>query len=147
MTKVIEVKKAAAASFPNDIQTFSGEADRRRLSPAAIKAFQRVMQNWDLSNAQASALLGVSPSTWDRIKSGKWDQPLSQDQLTRVSAIVGVLKGLRLLFVDDMASKWPKLSNRGPIFRSRSPIDAMIEDGIPTMLETRRLIDSVRGGL
>lgn len=147
MADIVELKAKVAPALPSDIQTFSDEGDRKRLSPAAVKAFLRVADRWELNNAQASALLGVSASTWDRIKGGKWDQPLSQDQLTRVSAIVGVLKGLRLLFADDMSIRWPKLPNRGPIFRRRAPIDAMIEDGIPTMLETRRLIDAVRGGL
>ena len=64
---------------------------------------------------------------------GKWDQSLSQDQLTRVSAIVGLFKGLHLLFADDMADRWTRLRNKGPLFENRTPIDAMIEGGIPMM--------------
>ena len=92
-------------------------------------------------------MLGVSESTWDRIKRGTWEQPLSQDQLTRASAAIGLYKGLHLLFVDGTADRWPKLANMGPIFRRRSPVEAMIEGGIPVMLETRLLVDAVRGGL
>jgi hypothetical protein len=78
---------------------------------------------------------------------GKWEQSLSQDQLTRVSAMVGVFKGLHLLFADDMADRWARLRNRGPLFENRTPVDAMIEGGIPTMLEVRRHVDALRGGL
>jgi hypothetical protein len=46
-----------------------------------------------------------------------------------------------------MADRWPKLANKGPIFRHKSPVQAMIEGGIPVMLETRRHVDAVRGGL
>ena len=128
-------------------QTFSDGDSRTRLSGTATKAFARLAQQWDLSNAEAAALLGVSQSTWERIKRGDRTDPLSQDQLTRVSALVGTFKGLHLLFADAMADKWPQLPNTGPLFENRRPIDAMIEGGIPRMLEVRRYIDAVRGGL
>ena len=132
---------------PIGVQTFADSADRARLSGVALKAFRAIVDHWDLANAEAAALLGVSDSTWDRIKRGKWEQPLSQDQLTRASAAIGVYKGLHLLFADEMADRWPKLPNRGPVFQRLSPVAAMIEGGIPVMLETRRYIDAVRGGL
>jgi hypothetical protein len=132
---------------PNDVQYFSRGEDRARLSGVALKAFRRIVEQWQLSNGEAAALLGISDSTWDRIKRGSWDQPLSQDQLTRASATIGVYKGLHLLFADAMADRWPKLPNRGPMFQKLSPVDAMIEGGIPVMLETRRYVDAVRGGI
>jgi uncharacterized protein (DUF2384 family) len=138
---------AQAATAPVDVQTFTKAPDRERLSPTAIKAFRKIVEHWKLTNAEAAMLLGVSESTWDRIKRGAWDQPLSQDQLTRASAAIGIHKGLRLLFADDMAVRWPKLTNSGPIFQRRSPVEAMIDGGIPLMLETRRYVDAVRGGI
>lgn len=138
---------AQAPLTPIDVQTFSKGEDRARLTSVALKAFRSIAEQWALSNPEAAALLGVSDSTWDRIKRGAWDQPLSQDQLTRASAAIGVYKGLHLLFADAMADRWPKLPNRGPIFQRKSPVDAMIEGGIPLMLETRRYIDAVRGGI
>ena len=130
-----------------DIQTFTRAPDRERLSPVALKAYRTIVAQWSLTNAEAATLLGVSESTWDRIKRGAWDQALSQDQLTRASAMIGIYKGLRLLFANDMALRWPKLPNNGPIFQRRTPVDAMIEGGIPLMLEARRYVDAVRGGL
>lgn len=132
---------------PMDVQTFSKSDDRERLSGTALKAYRAIVRHWDLSNSEAAALLGVSESTWDRIKRGTWEQPLSQDQLTRASAAIGVYKGLHLLFADAIADRWPKLPNRGAIFQRRSPVEAMIEGGIPLMIETRRYVDAVRGGL
>ncbi|MBV8755330.1 MAG: hypothetical protein JO328_20960 [Hyphomicrobiales bacterium] len=78
---------------------------------------------------------------------GKWEQALSQDQLTRVSAVVGVFKGLHLLFANDMADRWGRLRNKGPLFDNRTPIETMIEGGIPAMLDVRRHVDALRGGL
>ena len=77
----------------------------------------RLVDAWSGSNAEGAALLSVSESTWDRMKAGKWDGTLSQDQLTRASALIGLFKGLHLLFA------------------------------IPRMLETRQFIEALRGGL
>jgi len=129
-------------------QTFANDEDRRRLSGVALKSFRRVSDIWGLTNPQSAALLGVSGSTWDRIKRGERDDALlSQDQLTRASAVIGLFKGLALIFADDMSVRWPSLPNRGPIFGGATPIDAMITGGIPVMLEVRRYIDAVRGGI
>src|ERR1700730_6106964 len=134
----------ASPGFP---QSFADEGARARLGRIALKAMQGIATHWRLRGHEAAALLGVSPSTWDRIAAGKWEQSLSQDQLTRVSAIVGVFKGLHLLFADDMADRWARLRNKGPLFENRAPVDAMIEGGIPTMLDVRRHVDALRGGL
>jgi hypothetical protein len=132
---------------PIEIQNFSRDEDRRRLTATALKAFRRLVELWRLSNPEAAALLGVSVTTWERIKRGDWDRHLTQDQLTRVSALVGIYKGLHLLFADDMADRWPRLENTGPLFNRKAPITAMIDAGIPLMLEARRYIDAVRGGM
>ncbi|GLS34645.1 hypothetical protein GCM10010869_02330 [Mesorhizobium tianshanense] len=128
-------------------QDFSAEADRARLSKVALKAYKRLVEHWGLTGQQAAALLDVSTSTWERLKQGGKDKSLSQDQLTRISALVGIYKGLHLLFADDMADRWPKLDNKGPLFARMNPIESMMRGGIPQMLEVRRYVDAVRGGL
>jgi hypothetical protein len=128
-------------------QDFSADADRARLSKVALKAYKRLVEQWGLTGQQAAALLDVSTSTWERLKQEGKDKSLNQDQLTRISALVGIYKGLHLLFADGMADRWPKLDNKGPLFARMSPIDSMMKGGIPQMLEVRRYIDAVRGGL
>lgn len=128
-------------------QDFSVEADRARLSSVALKAYRRLIEEWRLTGLQAAALLDVSTSTWERLKQQGKDRPLSQDQLTRISALVGIYKGLHLLFADDMADRWPKLDNRAPLFGRMSPIESMMKGGIPQMLDVRRYVDAIRGGL
>ena len=98
-------------------QSFAAVADRRRLTPAALEAVRNLASTWRLGGDEAAALLGVSPSTWDRMRAGTWRQTLSQDQMTRISALVGIYKGLHLLFADDMADRWPRLRNSGPCSR------------------------------
>ena len=130
-----------------DRQDFSRDADRVRLSKVALKAYRRLVEQWGLTGQQAAALLDVSLSTWERLKQDEKGKALSQDQMTRISALVGVFKGLHLLFADDMADRWPSLGNKAPLFARMSPIESMIRGGIPQMLEVRRYVDAVRGGL
>jgi len=128
-------------------QTFAADADRQRLSAVALKAFKRIVEEWDLTDRQAAGLLGVSTSTWKRVKAAGQDKNLSQDQMTRISALVGIYKGLHLLFADSMADRWPLLENKGPLFHGSTPVNSLLEGGIPQMLEVRRHIDAARGGL
>ena len=81
------------------------------------------------------------------MKKHEWSGTLSQDTLTRISALVGIFKGLRLLFSEPLSDEWVRLPNKGPLFGGRRPLDAMIEGGIPIMLDVRRHIDALRGGL
>ena len=142
---MLAAQPAAGPAPP--LQSFAEEADRARLSGAGIRAMRGISDAWKLTNAEAAALLGMSQSTWERAKRGTRGDVLSQDQLTRLSAVLGIFKALRLLFADDMADRWPRLPNRGPLFGGESPIAAMIRGGIPRMLEIRRYVDAVRGGL
>ncbi|MFW2446964.1 MAG: antitoxin Xre-like helix-turn-helix domain-containing protein [Qipengyuania pacifica] len=137
----------STAEASRSLQTFAAERDRRRLTGTAVNAVLRLARAWGASNAEGAALLGVSESTWDRMKAGTWEGTLSQDQMTRASVLIGLFKGLHLLFANDLADRWPKLENRAPVFDRHSPLEAMIEGGIPRMLETRQYIDALRGGL
>jgi hypothetical protein len=127
--------------------TFADAAERARLTPVALKATKNLAAAWRLTGDDAAALVGVSASTWDRISADTWKQTLTQDQLTRISALVGIFKGLHLLFADDMAHRWPLLTNSGPLFQNLSPIAAMQQGGIPLMLDVRQHVDALRGGL
>lgn len=139
---------AASADFGAAIPNLADAATRNRLSPSAVSAMVRLVDVWRLTSAEACTLLGdVSERTWFRMKKGEWDGALSQDTLTRVSALVGIFKGLHLLFSQPLADEWIRLSNKSSLYRGHRPLDVMFEGGIPAMLEVRRHIDAMRGGL
>lgn len=121
---------------------------RERLTRSAVAAMVRLAELWNLPSGEACTLLGdVSERTWFRMKAGQWSGVLSQDALTRASALIGIFKGLHLLFSDPLADQWVRLPNKGPLFAGRTPLHVLIEGGIPKMLEVRRHVDALRGGL
>lgn len=121
---------------------------RERLTPSAVDGVVRLVKIWRLSSVEVCALLGdVSERTWFRMKKGEWPGVLSQDSLTRVSALIGIFKGLKLLFSEPLSDEWVRLANKGPLYGGQRPLDTMIKGGIPKMLEIRRHIDALRGGL
>lgn len=130
------------------ISNLSDPDTRGRLTPAAVDGVVRLAEVWRLTSAEVCALLGdVSERTWFRMKKGEWSGSLSQDTLTRVSALIGIFKGLRLLFSEPLSDEWVRLPNKGALYGGRRPLDAMIEGGIPKMLVVRQHIDALRGGL
>jgi len=130
------------------IPDLSKEETRAELSVAAVDAFLTLSEIWRLSTKQAVALLGEgSERTWFRIKAREWDGTLSQDSLTRVSALVGIYKGLHLLFSEQLADDWVRRPNSEEVFGGSSPLDFMIAEGIPAMIQTRGYVDALRGGL
>jgi hypothetical protein len=113
----------------------------------------RLADLWHLNTEETCLLLGdMSERSWFRMKKQESLRPdralrLSQDMLTRISVLVGIFKGLRLLFSEPLADDWIRLPNRGPLFGGRSPLTVAIERGIPGMLEIRCHVDALRGGL
>ena len=114
---------------------------------AIITAVVRVAEYWSLSNAEAAALFDVPAATWSRMKAGAYKGRLSQDKLTRASLLIGLFKGLRLLFDGPLTYGWPKSANSGPGFNGRSPVQVMCGGGIPAMIRVRQHIDALRGGV
>lgn len=122
-------------------------ANRAKVVAVATKAFTRIAAAWNLKNDQAAELAGVSARTWARMKAGEWTGDLSQDQTLRLSAIAGLYKGLRLYFSDALADRWVQLSNSGPPFAGKAPIEHMRDGGLPAILATRNYVDALRGGV
>lgn len=147
MTLTLVNAPAYRRLVPQEPQSFSDEADRSRLTSVALRAYRALADKWRLTGNEAASLLAVSPSTWDRLKKTDTPAPFNQDTLTRISALIGTMKALRLLFADEFADAWPKLPNKGALFEGLSPVEAMIKGGIPRMLEVRRHVDALRGGM
>ena len=134
MHQVSEPKTIAATNDPRMIAT-------------TVKAVVRVTEAWSLTNRQASELFDVPIATWNRMKAGNFRGTLDQDKLTRASLLIGIFKGLRLLFNGPLQCGWPTRPNDGAAFGGQTPVNRMIHGGIPAMIAVRRHVDALRGGL
>ena len=135
------------APIPAPAAALAAQADREAMAEAGLGAFRRLTNLWSLSNEEAAALLDVTERTWSRMKKPGWTGRVSQDQLLRLSALVGLYKGLHLYFSDTLADRWPKLPNNGPLFKGASPVAFMLSGGLPAIMHARDYVDALRGGV
>ena len=112
----------------------------------ALKAWSRIAGLWALTLAEAAALADMSESTWKRARKPGFAGDLTQDQMLRLSALVGIYKALTLYFGDGIAPRWMALPNRGPLFDGARPVDTLIAEGLPQFLRVRDYLDALRGG-
>ena len=121
-------------------------ATRTRLSKPAIIAFFAVADRWELRNEDAMALLGgISHGRYYELKKNRKGL-LSQDELTRISLLIGIFKALNILFSQKLANKWASRPNSNAMFNNIPPLRLLVRGGVPAMLGVRRLLDSRRGG-
>lgn len=125
-------------------QTF--QPDDEKIRAAIIKAVIKASEAWKLTNQEGADLFDVPIATWNRMKNGSFKGRLDQDKITRASLIIGIFKGLRLLFNGPLTYGWVKSKNNGLAFNGQTPLQIMIENGIPAMVVVRQHIDALRGG-
>ena len=125
--------------------------DRTRLSGPALRTFANVAAHWGLGERARLAVLGQpGRSTYHGwLAKAQAGQPVSLplDTLLRISAVLGVYKALRLIFVregEDLA--WLKAPNAGPVFGGRPPLDLVTSGTQDGILLVRRSLDAWRGG-
>jgi len=121
-------------------------ATRARLSRPGIVAFFAVADKWELRNEDAMALLGgVSHGRYYELKKHRKGL-LSQDELTRISLLIGIFKALNILFSQKLANQWILRPNSNAMFNNVPPLQMLVRGGVPAMIGVRRLLDSRRGG-
>jgi len=127
------------------------EADRkpdptpRGIDHDAVKrGFFRIMDAWQVRDADAQVLLGRPSRTtfyaWKKGEGGK----LSHDTLERVSYVLGIYKGLQLLFSNPgQADEWMKKPNAA--FGGRSALEHALGGRVVDLAQVRQYLDFVRG--
>jgi Antitoxin Xre-like helix-turn-helix domain/Antitoxin Xre/MbcA/ParS C-terminal toxin-binding domain len=119
----------------------------KRLSPAAVRAFLKIVSLWELRDEDARQLLGgMSNGAFYELKRRN-SKILDQDRLTRVSLLAGIFKALNVLYSKKLGDRWVHLPNTNPMFGGETPLIYMIRGGLPAMLRVRQLLDARRGGL
>jgi hypothetical protein len=131
---------------PRALPDLSRIEERRRLSPAAMRAFFNIMEKWEVRDEDARQLLGgISNGAFYQHKQNP-QRVLEHDRLQRISYLIGIFKALNILYGTKLADRWVQLPNTNPLFTGRTPLAYMLQGGTPAMEVVRRLLDARRGG-
>jgi hypothetical protein len=144
---VAAVQHLLTAGFvvPDKPADLSDRKVQLKLSAAARKAFLKLLKGWGLRDEDGRQLLGgISSGTFYEIKRGA-AKTLNQDQLTRISLLMGIFKSLAILFPETLAKAWPSRANDNALFGGATPVSFMVTGGIPAMIAVRQLLDARRG--
>jgi uncharacterized protein (DUF2384 family) len=131
--------------------TLADTAERRRLSGPAMRTFLAIADRWGLSEEQRLRLLGLPGRStfYAWAERARRDERLSLglDVLLRISAVLGIHKGLRIVFPREQdAVAWLSAPNQGPLFGGQRPIDVIACGTQDGLLAVRRYLDAWRGG-
>jgi len=121
------------------------QTQRADYNQIALNSFFTIASNWKLSNAQARNLLGdPAEATFYNWKNGKIGK-LSKDTLHRLSMILGIHKGLRILFKNPI-NLYDWVNRENSDFGGETPLQRMLHGQLTDIHRVRQYIDHWRGG-
>jgi Protein of unknown function (DUF2384) len=141
-----EAKSAWPIPAPLDLDALNDAAARKSVSASAVRLFLKLAERWGLSVEERCRLLGdISKPTYHNWQNGKVGT-LGRDQMERISLLLGLHKGLTLLFADDAAGlRWLKSANVDLAFGGKAPLARALQGSINDLYAVRRYVDSWRG--
>ena len=136
---------AAAGYQFETVPDLSRLKTRERLSQSAVDGLFAIAEKWRISPETVGDLLGGMPrSSVYKLRTAAGT--LRQDELTRISYIVGIYKALHILLPDDLADRWMAQPNDSFLFAGQSPLEYVLRGGIPGLRQVRSYLDAARGG-
>lgn len=126
----------------NPTPNISDPQVRREYSLSAMAGFVAIIKAWAVRDDDATELVGgIPPESYEAINLGKYVETLSEDQLTRISYLIGIYKALHLLLPKDIADTWMNRTNDNPMFGGIAPLEFCLKEGLPGLAQVRRLLD------
>jgi len=126
---------------------FNSVEERERLSGPNLRAFFKMMEIWKVRDEDAKLLLGgMTNGPFYEMKKNPKGKVLDVDRLYRLSYLLGIFKAINILHGQALADRWVQLPNKNPLFGGKTPLQYMIQGGLPAMQNVRRLLDGRLGG-
>ncbi|MDF2116056.1 MbcA/ParS/Xre antitoxin family protein [Roseiarcaceae bacterium H3SJ34-1] len=145
-------KTSATGSGPQQLEKARfAPANRRQLSPPALRTFLAIADLWGLTEEQRLLMLGYpSRSTyhnWCKQAREHGSIVLDVDVLTRISAVFGIHQALGILFpTERLGVEWLRTPHNSIVFGGRPPLDLVTSGSQDGLLTVRRFLDGARGG-
>lgn len=126
-------------------------ANRRRLSPPALRTFLAIADLWGLTEEQRLLVIGYpSRSTyhnWCKQAREHGSFTLDVDVLTRISAVFGIHQALGILFpTERLGMEWLRTPHDAFVFGGQPPLALVTSGSQDGLLTVRRFLDGARGG-
>jgi hypothetical protein len=132
---VQEALPAGRASYDKD--------ERSRLA----RMITRLFEHWGVDTSAQAELLGLSGGSRTAVSRYRRGTPLpeSRDLIDRVGNLFGIHKSLRLLYPHnpELVYGWPSLRNS--TLDNYTPLEIMVEQGLPGIVAIRGYLDQLRG--
>src|SRR5690606_34023212 len=127
-----------------DSPRLDAEQTRKDLARGVTALFEK----WHLEDDEQLTFLGLDRNSRHELpeyRSGERALPNNADMLDRVTYLLGIHGGLRLLFPEDQATRfgWVKMRNRA--LDGRTALDVMLRQGLVGVALVARLVDAQRG--
>ncbi len=117
---------------------------RKDLTGPALRTFFRVADAWNLNEQEQMRILGLdSRSTLQSWKRGGV-AAIPKDALERISYILGIYKGLKVL-LPKSADHWVRKPNDAPLFGGEPALQRLISGNVADLFVVRQYIDAQRG--
>jgi hypothetical protein len=132
---------------PEALVNFNSLEERKRLTGSSLIMFFNMMKLWKIRDEDARLLLGgVTNGPFNAMKKTPKGRVLGVDRMVRVSYLLGIFNAINILHSQELADEWVQLPNRNPMFAGKTPLQYMIDGGLPAMQNVRRLLDGCRAG-
>lgn len=128
------------------LQTPALAEDQTRSDLARV--LMALFERWSLSTDAQLSLLGLSPESRKLLglyRRGERALPNQRDALDRAGYLMGIHKGLRLLFPENPELRYSWVKRRNQVLEGRTPLEVMLEDGLVGLARIARLVDFQRG--
>lgn len=117
------------------------EKKRRELSGPGLRAFFKIAEIWELTQVDQQALLGgIEESTFRQWRE-YGDGSLNEDQLERISHVLGIYRSLQIL-LPTTGDGWVHRPNTDPMFGGQTAMKYMSEGGTKALAQVRCHLES-----
>jgi hypothetical protein len=130
---------------PEALVNFNSLKERKRLTGSSLIMFFNMMKIWKVRDEDARLLLGgVLDGPFYEMKKNPKGKVLGVDRMFRVSYLLGIFNAINILHGQELSDVWVQLPNRNAMFAGMTPLQYMIDGGLPAMQNVRRLLDGRR---
>lgn len=115
----------------------------RSHSRAALRAFFRLAEAWDLTSEEQRTLLGQPAKTtfyrWRQGESGA----ITVDLMERLSHLLAIYGALHAIYLEhERADAWIRRPNDASLFAGRPPLEHLLGGRIADLYEVRRYLEA-----